>query len=44
MLIENIRTQILSLPDETVLIPGHGSSTTVAHEKKFNPFFEHDYL
>ncbi len=33
------RAQILSLPDETVLCPGHGPLTTVALEKKHNPFY-----
>jgi len=34
----SIRQQIYSLPDQTVIYPGHGSSTTVSHEKKFNPY------
>ncbi len=34
-----IRREILSLPDETVLCPGHGPLTTVALEKANNPFF-----
>ncbi len=33
------RAQILSLPDETILCPGHGPLTTVALEKKHNPFY-----
>jgi len=36
---QKIREQILSLPAETLLCPGHGPLTTVAEEKKFNPFF-----
>jgi hydroxyacylglutathione hydrolase len=31
--------QILSLPDETVICPGHGPMTTVGEEKQHNPFF-----
>lgn len=31
--------QILTLPDDTVLAPGHGPLTTVGEEKKHNPFF-----
>ena len=31
--------KILSLPDETVICPGHGPMTTVGEEKKHNPFF-----
>jgi len=34
-----IRDQILSLPADTLLCPGHGPLTTVAQEKAHNPFF-----
>jgi glyoxylase-like metal-dependent hydrolase (beta-lactamase superfamily II) len=37
-LIESIRSQILSLPDETRLYCGHGPSTTVGDERAANPF------
>jgi len=37
--LRNNRREILSLPDETVLCPGHGPMTTVAFEKAHNPFF-----
>ena len=30
---------ILSLPDETIICPGHGPITTVGEEKAHNPFF-----
>ncbi|MDD3807742.1 MAG: MBL fold metallo-hydrolase, partial [Candidatus Marinimicrobia bacterium] len=40
MLMISIKTQILSLPDETVLYPGHGPTTTVKHEKEHNPFLK----
>jgi hydroxyacylglutathione hydrolase len=33
------REEILSLPPETILCPGHGPLTTVAHELNHNPFF-----
>lgn len=32
-------SEILSLPEDTLLCPGHGPLTTVAQEKSFNPFF-----
>ena len=38
LLIESIRTQIFTLPEDTVLYPGHGSSTTVKREMKSNPY------
>ena len=33
------RSQLLSLPSDTVLCPGHGPLTTVAHERSWNPFY-----
>lgn len=36
---QKIREQILSLPTDTLLCPGHGPLTTVAEEKAHNPFF-----
>ena len=37
-LIESIRTQLLPLPDDTVIFPGHGPSTTIGDEKMSNLF------
>ncbi len=37
--LENNRKKIMTLPDETILCPGHGPLTTVAEEKRHNPFF-----
>lgn len=37
-LIENIRTKLLTLPDDTIVYPGHGPSTTIGEEKRSNPF------
>jgi len=33
-----IRSKILTLPDDTIIYPGHGDSTTVGEERKSNPF------
>ena len=33
-----IRSKILTLPDDTVIYPGHRNSTTVGAERKFNPY------
>lgn len=37
-LLESIRTKVFILKDETVVYSGHGNSTTVGFEKKYNPF------
>jgi glyoxylase-like metal-dependent hydrolase (beta-lactamase superfamily II) len=34
-----VESSILSLPADTVLLPGHGPVTTVAEERLHNPFF-----
>jgi glyoxylase-like metal-dependent hydrolase (beta-lactamase superfamily II) len=39
-LIESIYREVLSLPDETRLLPGHGPETTVGQERQFNPFLQ----
>jgi hydroxyacylglutathione hydrolase len=39
LLKQKIREQIFSLPDETLICPGHGPFTTVRLEKENNPFF-----
>jgi hydroxyacylglutathione hydrolase len=38
VLLESIRGQILTLPDDYVLLPGHGPSSTVLQERTSNPF------
>lgn len=38
-LIQDIRTKLFTLPDQVVVIPGHGPSTTIGKEKCSNPFF-----
>ena len=37
-LINSIHEKILPLPDETVIASGHGPTTTIADEKRCNPF------
>ncbi len=37
--LRNNREKILTLPDETIVCPGHGPLTTVGKEKRENPFF-----
>ncbi len=38
VLLHSIRTQLYTLPDETVIYPGHGPETTIGEEKRSNPF------
>ena len=38
MLAQSIREQIYTLPDDTVVFPGHGPRTTVGAEKTGNPY------
>jgi glyoxylase-like metal-dependent hydrolase (beta-lactamase superfamily II) len=37
--LKNNREKILTLPEETIICPGHGPLTTVGKEKRENPFF-----
>jgi len=37
-LIRSIRDHLLTLPDETAVLPGHGPQTTIATERAQNPF------
>lgn len=35
---ESIRTKLYTLPEDTIVHPGHGGSTTIGDEMKSNPF------
>ena len=37
-LIASIKTKLMPLPDETVVWPGHGPSTTIGRERRSNPY------
>jgi glyoxylase-like metal-dependent hydrolase (beta-lactamase superfamily II) len=37
-LLEGIRSQLLSLPDDLIVYSGHGPATTIGRERKANPF------
>ncbi|MCJ7534419.1 MAG: MBL fold metallo-hydrolase [Anaerolineales bacterium] len=39
-LINSILSQVMSLPDETVILCGHGPQSTVGQERKLNPFIQ----
>jgi hydroxyacylglutathione hydrolase len=37
-ILRSIHSKLMPLPDDAVVIPGHGPSTTIGREKRFNPF------
>ncbi len=37
-IIQSLHEKVLALPDETVVIPGHGPATTIGAERESNPF------
>lgn len=37
-LVSSLRDKLLKLPSDTLVLPGHGPSTTIGHEKATNPF------
>ena len=39
-LIRSIREELLTLPDETRIFPGHGNPTTIGAERRRNPFLQ----
>jgi hydroxyacylglutathione hydrolase len=39
-LIRSIHNRLLTLPDEVIVIPGHGNATTIADERDSNPFLQ----
>jgi glyoxylase-like metal-dependent hydrolase (beta-lactamase superfamily II) len=39
-IIRSLHTKLLVLPDETEVIPGHGSPTTIGEERESNPFLQ----
>ncbi len=38
VLMDSISTRLMTLPDDTILLPGHGPSTTVERERQSNPY------
>ena len=39
-IIRSLHQKVLSLPDETIVVPGHGSLTTIGNERESNPFLQ----
>jgi hydroxyacylglutathione hydrolase len=38
VLTDSIRRKLYTLPDDTVIYPGHGPGSTIGREKRSNPF------
>jgi glyoxylase-like metal-dependent hydrolase (beta-lactamase superfamily II) len=39
-LINSIQTQVLTLPDDTRLLTGHGPESTIGEEREHNPYIQ----
>jgi len=39
-ILRSIHDKLLPLPDDTIVIPGHGETTTIGREKRFNYFLQ----
>lgn len=39
-IITSIKSSLLTLPDDTIVIPGHGPRTTIGEERTSNPFLQ----
>jgi glyoxylase-like metal-dependent hydrolase (beta-lactamase superfamily II) len=39
-LMQSMRTKVLTFPDDTQVLPGHGPGTTIATERRSNPFLQ----
>ena len=39
-IIDSIESRLLTLPDETRVLPGHGPATTIGKERENNPFLQ----
>lgn len=37
---ESLRTKVLTLPDDIVVLPGHGEQTSIGRERQINPFLQ----
>jgi glyoxylase-like metal-dependent hydrolase (beta-lactamase superfamily II) len=37
-ILHSLHQRVLALPDETIVVPGHGPLTTIGEERESNPF------
>ena len=43
-MVRSLRDKVLPLPDEVVVLPGHGPQTTMAAERRGNPYLQASFL
>ena len=43
-LMRSIKDKILTMPDNTIVMSGHGPDTTIGQERVYNPFLNGDYV
>lgn len=39
-IMDSLKGRVLALPDETIVVPGHGPETTIGEERESNPFLK----
>lgn len=39
-LLSSVRSELFTLPDDTIVYSGHGPESSIGHEKKYNPYFQ----
>ncbi len=39
-ILRSLHTQVLALPDDVIVVPGHGPLTTIGEEREENPFLQ----
>jgi len=39
-ILDSLKGKLMTLPDETVVVPGHGPLTTIGEERENNPFLK----
>ena len=39
-ILRSIREKLMALPDKTLVIPGHGETTTIGEEREYNPYLK----
>ena len=40
-LLHSLETKLMTLPDNTLVLPGHGPATSIGDERRGNPFLDY---